>query len=353
MSEDPNEKTAVSGSILPKSEEAFIVWIVRNIFKNWIIFLLAFFVAAIAGFFYAASKTPIYQSHATFALEGESSGGLSTAASLASQFGISLNSSSSLFAGDNALQIMQSRRLIEETLLSIDTFDNKPITLIEYYRQKILGLSTSNNVHFEPGTQRSSFSYIQDSILYQTYLNFKNQLISISRPDNKASIYELAVKTPNERFTKIFTDSLISKTNQFYTDISSKKAKNTLDVLEQRVQAMKNKFDVAVGSQATMEDANLNTAFAKGGVGQTIQLTNSKVYGEAYAELFKNLEVARFQYLNSIPLFQIIDRPAYPLEKITSGKIKTAVIFGGIAVLLTGFFILIVDFLKKIRNRLS
>jgi hypothetical protein len=58
------------------------------------------------------------------------------------------------------------------------------------------------------------------------------------------------------------------------------------------------------------------------------------VYGAAYGEMFKNLELARFQYLNEIPLMQIIDAANYPMEKVTSGKLKMAVLFALLAELL-------------------
>jgi len=64
------------------------------------------------------------------------------------------------------------------------------------------------------------------------------------------------------------------------------------------------------------------------------QQTNIQVYGAAYAEMFKNLELARFQYLNEIPLMQIIDHANYPMEKIRSGKLKMAILFAVLAELL-------------------
>ena len=64
------------------------------------------------------------------------------------------------------------------------------------------------------------------------------------------------------------------------------------------------------------------------------QQTNIQVYGAAYGEMFKNLELARFQYLNEIPLMQIIDKANYPMEIIKLGKLKAAILFAFLAELL-------------------
>jgi capsule polysaccharide export protein KpsE/RkpR len=225
---------------------------------------------------------------------------------------------------------MLSRRIIEDVLLSVDTIDNKPTTLIEWYNQ--IELPYKKNVsfagiHFQPGELRKSFSYAKDSVLYSTYMDFKRTNIIARRPDKRLNIYELMVSSHNEKFSKIFTDKLIDKTNRFYTEITSKKARETLEILEKRVPVVKEKLDASISSKAIIQDANLNPAFANAIVPLLKEQSNEEVYGAAYGEMFKNLEIARFQYLKSIPLLQIIDPAEYPLLKIKPGKLKTSVIF--------------------------
>jgi hypothetical protein len=101
---------------------------------------------------------------------------------------------------------------------------------------------------------------------------------------------------------------------------------------------MKSKFETSISDKAAIQDANLNTAFANALVPLEKEQSNSQVYGTAYAEMFKNLEMARFQYLKSIPLLQIIDAADYPMRKIKVGKLKSAIIF---AVVITFIFLLI------------
>lgn len=354
MAATNNNNHSNNPAMVNNAESIITIKILKHAFSKWWLFLIIGLLAAIAGFIYAANQKPVYQSYLSFALdEGGSEGGMSSAMNLASQFGISLGGAQDVFTGDNILEIMMSRRIIEDVLLSVDTINNKPVTLIEFYRQN--GPSFEENkrldsIHFYPNESRSSFSYLKDSVLYITYLTFKKEHIAAQRPDKKLNIYELLVSSHNEQFSKIFTDKLIDKTNHFYTEISSKKAKETLAILEKRVPHMKSKLDAAITSNASIQDANLNTAFAGAMVPLLKEQTNTQVYGTAYAEMFKNLEMARFQYLKSIPLMQIIDAADYPMKKIKQSKLITAMAFSVIALFISLLIFIVIDVARYKNN---
>lgn len=350
MVQNENETYSHAGE---DSESLLMLTIFRNIIKRWWLFVIIGLVGAVAGFSYAVKQKTVYESYLSFALdEGGSQGGNGGAFSLAAQFGISLGGAQDIFTGDNILEIMQSRRMIEGALLSVDTFDTKPMTLIEFYLEHVnkdnRDNKSENTIHFYPGDTRDNLSYAKDSLLYNVFLDFKNFHILARRPDRKLNIYELMVNSQDEKFTKIFTDKLIDVTNHFYTEIKTKKAKETLEILEKRVPEMKGKLEQTITSKAVTQDANLNTAFASAEVPLLKAQSNSQVYGTAYAEMFKNLELARFQYLKSIPLMQIIDAADYPMNKIKPGKLKMAIIF---AVIVTFLSLLIFIVINSFRFR--
>ncbi|HSV10815.1 MAG TPA: hypothetical protein VLI68_08600, partial [Hanamia sp.] len=154
----------------------------------------------------------------------------------------------------------------------------------------------------------------------------------------------------------IFTDKLIEKTNLFYTDIRSKKAKETLTILEKALPTVKGKLDATITNKASTQDENLNTAFANAQVPLLKEQINTQVYGSAYTELYKNLEMARFQYLKSIPLMQIIDAANYPMKKVQQNKLITAVIFGTIACfifLILFIIVLLIQPKNSLKHQLS
>ena len=313
-------ETTLPGSELKVKRQFFIVNVIR---KFWPYFILAGIIGAAIGLIYAIYKKPYFESRLSFALEEGEGNGMSGALSIAAQFGLNIGGSKDIFAGDNILEIMKSRRMVEKVLLTIDTLDNKPITLIQQYLNSQKSRSASlAAVNFPPNQSRSQFSYLQDSILYLTYVEFNKSKISADKPDRKLSIYEVRVQSENERFAKIFTDKLVEETNNFYTEICSKKAKETLDILEKRVAFMKGNLNSSLSEKAGTQDANVNPTFATAQVPVLKQQANIQVYGAAYSEMFKNLELARYQYLKQIPLMQIIDHADYPMKKIKADKLR-------------------------------
>ena len=338
ITSEKNQPELKSGSV------AFLLLIDR-IKKKWLMFFIVGLIFGLAGIFYASKQKPTYESRLTFALDEGEESGLSGALGLAAQFGINIGGSKSVFNNDNIVEIMLSRRILESVLLSVETFNNKPHTLIEYYldhsslRDNKSDNNPYKNVHFLPGQNRASFSYHQDSILYCMYKLFHNKFVSAERKDKKLSIYELKVVSFDERFTKIFTDKLQSETNIFYTEVCSKKAKNTLDILEERVASMKNNISTSISNRAAIQDANINPAFVSAQAPLQKQQANIQVYGAAYAELFKNLEMARFQYLKGMPLMQVIDAADYPMQKNKVSKLKMGLFFSFFAMFILAFLL--------------
>lgn len=332
-------KMTVTGWVSPKLT-AFIF----SILRKWKLFLLIGFLGGVGGFFYAYFQKPVYESRLTFALDGGSGeNALSSAMNLAAQFGLGVGSGQTLFDGDNILEILKSRRIVEEVLLTVDTFNGNRVTLADYFidisgaRRVLLAKPHLRGIRFPPGIQRQQLSYLQDSVLNNAFLDLATNAISASRPDKKLGIYELKVKTLNEQFTKDFTDRLLLATINFYTEITSRKDRETLEILEQRVASLKSNVGESIDTRASGEDANVNPAFAAAQAQATKQLYNMQAYGEAYKEMFKTLELARYQYLKKIPLLQVIDHADYPMKRIKLGKLKTAVI-GSFAACFVAFF---------------
>lgn len=312
---------------------------IKALLKLWWLFLVIGIVAGVLGILYASTQKVKYKSRLTFALDdnGGSGGGIGNFLNLASQFGLNIGSGKDIFAGDNIIEIMKSRRMIEKVLLSVDTFNNKPYTFIEYFLDESERRKSNpklENIHFPVGQPRADFSYKQDSVLYDIYKEFDDNYIIAQRPDRKLSIYEINVTSPDEKFTKDFTDRIVAETNSFYIEIRTKKAKETLDILEDRVASMKGNLNSSITNRAAVQDVNVNPAFSAAQVPVLKQQTNIQVYSAAYGEMFKNLELARFQYLNEIPLMQIIDNTDYPMQKIKLGKLKAAILFAFFAELL-------------------
>jgi len=291
-----------------------------------------------------------YESDLLFALDeganGDNAGGLS---SLVAQFGINTGGGGNdIFSGDNIMNILKSRRMIENVLLSVDTFENTPQTLINYLQKTRKGEKAKKLfVDFPVNVKKENLTYIEDSVLFKTYLELSKNYIVVGKPDKFLNLYEVKVITTNEKLTKVFTDKLISATTSFYIELRTQKAKATLDILEQRVAAMKGGLNSSITEHAAIQDANLNPAFAEAQALLQKQQVNIQVYGGAYGELFKNLEIARYQYLKEIPLLQVIDPANYPMVRIKTSKTISALIFAICSIAITFFIFWIIRIYKE------
>jgi uncharacterized protein involved in exopolysaccharide biosynthesis len=330
----------------------------KYLLKKWWVLLIVGFIGGSLGVLVATIQKAKYQSSLSFSLEdgGNSLGG---ALGLAAEFGFNFGGGSgNVFSGENIISIVTSRRIIEQTLLAVDTLEGKPITMAEYFisinkwRKKAKSNSVLGRVSFPVGFSRGQLSYLQDSVLFNIQKEVSKNLVA-SRRDKKLNIYDISFVSPDEKFTKKFTDKLIDETIRFYTSLRLKKSKQILDILEERMRSMEGAVKGAISQKASLQDANINPAFAE----QSAQLQKKQVdvtaYGAAYEELFKSLEMARYQYLSDAPLLQVIDGADYPMKRIKNGRLITGIIWALAATLLAilAFCIRYVRFLSKKSNQ--
>ena len=211
-------------------------------------------------------------------------------------------------------------------------------------------LFRSKETTFPVTQDKTTFSYRQDSILNYMYMHIVEKCLYAEKPDRKLNIYEIDITSPDERLTKIFTERLVTETNLYYTELRTKKAQTTLSALESRANAMRESLSTSIIDKASVMDANINPAFATPQVPIIKRQAEMQVYGKAYEEIFKNLELARFQYLNDMPLLQIIDGADYPMKKIKLSKLFSGI---GFSLLFTSILFIIhwLVYVRKNENK--
>lgn len=329
--------------------------LLKFLLRKWYIIFIAAVVGGLLGIVWAWQQKPKYTSSQTFALE-DNKGALGGALSIAAEFGFNVGGGNDVFAGENILLILTTRDLIEKVLLAPDTTGKTIQPLIETWlsvngtKEKLKKHPRLGGVGFKLGVQRSDFSYIQDSLLFLVYSDIVKTHLDVSKPDKKLNIYQVLFTSQDERFSKIFNERLVQATIHFYTELRSKRSKETLEILENRVAQLKGSVNSAIDNRATVQDANVNPAFAQAQAPLQRKQIDISVYGTAYTELFKNLELARYQYLKDIPLLQILESPRYPLEFNKPGKLKTGLLVGFIFAALATFILAIPVYNKKLKQ---
>jgi len=311
--------------------------------KKWKIILGAVVFTVILTL-YNVVKRPSYTARTTFVLENSSSmGGLGQFSSLASLAGVSLNGLSEgsvLFQIDNIQELYRSRRMIEETLLKPSNQSGFPL-LIDFFAEvsdlKDRWVDRMSNDDLNFAKPREQFSRTQDSVLMVLTEMIQENHLMVSKPSRKLSVLAVSFSHKDEALAKDFNENLVETVNDFYIRTNTKKARESLSLLQHQTDSVKKVLDAALLELAkeTERIPNANKLLVTTKV--PIQKLNIDVQtsGVVYAEMVKNLEIAKTSLRNTTPLIQIIDYPILPLEDNTWSYFK----IGVLGALLGGIFV--------------
>jgi hypothetical protein len=304
--------------------------IVSYLKTQWWKLVLLGLLGGIAGFFYAKFQKPKYTAKLTFALAegGDKMGGIS---SIASQFGMDLGGGSAgAFSGDNLLELMKSRLLIEKTLLTpVDSFGKTKLLVNQYIdfnkpkKSKPRKSSDPIPVMFNlVNIENREFSIYQDSFLAKLSKDFiEDNQLKVSKLDKKLSMVSVSFTSEDEWFSKNFTQVLTQNVTEFYVETKTGQMRKNVRMLEHKVDSVKQALGRAMYGAASEVDGNQYLVRGVAKVPQARKQLEIQVLSVAYGEMIKNLELSRTMMAKDQPLIQLIDQPRFPLEKKTPSKL--------------------------------
>lgn len=345
MSQDDS---TISGEISLKELILMIKDWWAYLLTKWIIILFAGILGSAIGFFYVYNQKPIYRADFSFVLEDEKSGGgLSGALGLASQFGIDIGGGGGgAFTGDNLLELMKSRSIVQKALLSPISLNGKSQSLVEYYitftkmRETWEGKPYLASLNFPVQSEVSMFSREQDSVLMSIHKRIINNFLTVAKIDKKLSILKVEVKSEDELFSKLFSEALVTEVSKFYIETKTKKSKANVAILQHQTDSIRSQLNRAISGVAQSNDAIPNLNNARQVLRSSSQQRQIDVQANTaiLTELVKNLELSKLSLRKETPLIQAIDKPLLPLPIEQTGKLKGLIVGGFLA----GFFTLVI-----------
>lgn len=315
----------------------------RYLKSKWKIIFLAGLIGGLIGLGYSFTNKPIYTAKLTFALEEKSTGG-GGLSSIASSFGLNLGGGEGgAFAGDNIIELMKSRLLIEKTLLTITFINGKEELIINRYitcnKLKETWAKNSELASLTFDTpERGNYTRSQDSVLGAIQNDITKGLLEVSKIDKKLSIISVKVKSEDEIFAKLFCENLVKNVTDFYIGTKIGKSRKNVQLLELRVDSVKRELDQAMYGRASFADQNMGLIRQSAAVPKLKQEMRVQMLGTMYGELVKNLEFSKLALMREEPLIQVIDQPIMPLTKERLSKRKAITIGGS----LLGFLMVMV-----------
>jgi hypothetical protein len=327
--------------------------------SKWKIILLAGLVGGVLGLSYSLIKKPVYKAELSFALQDDNSntGGLGAAAGLASQFGLDLGSGAGgAFSGDNLMELMKSRSIVESTLLTSVDINGQKQTLAELYisfnkfRDQWNEIPVLKDIKYLPDADRTKFTLKQDSILGAFYRTITKSNLTVEKKDKKLSIINVSVESKNELFSKYFAEILVKTVSDFYIQTKTKKSSQNVNILQRQADSVRHELNSAITGVASSSDVNPNPNPSL----QIIRVPSQRKQVDVQAniailtELVRNLEISKVSLRKETPLIQVIDRPILPLDKSKIGKLMGIVVGGFIGAFLISALLLLRKILKSI-----
>jgi uncharacterized protein involved in exopolysaccharide biosynthesis len=326
-------------------EKAKAFW---NYLKTkWIQLFLAGVIGGLLGIGYYYIQSPKYVAECTFILDEKSSGG-GGLASLASSFGVDagslLGGGGSLFAYDNLLDILQSRRIIESVLLSeVDTAKTSHQTLADLYLEfaKLKNAydkkERTAGIHFYGFANRNNFAPVQDSILYDVYKRVTKQHFVADRTSKKTQIFKVTITSKSEVFSKLMAERIAEEAKKLYINVKTSTSQRNVDRLQAKADSLLNLLNGKSYELAETQILNANPTIKTLTLPSKFAARNELVISTLYTEIVKNLETAKTSLMLQTPVIQNLDSPRLPLENGKKGRLLLAVVGSFIAFL---FFIM-------------
>lgn len=336
----------------------------RYFWSKWYWIALFGLLGAIAGFWYARSKKPVYTATTSFVLETGNGVGsrLGSYAGIASTFGIDLGGAGGgLFEGENILELYRSRKMISSALLKEAIFDGKKQLLIDRYidfsglRKSLEKREDLKNVGFQPGGiyNTSKTQLIHDSIMSAVVSSIDKNLLKVYKKDKRLNIIYVDVVSEDQLFNKIFNETLVDMVNRFYIDTKTKKSAENVAILQEKADSVRSVMTGAIYTSTRVSDATPNqnpTRMTQKLAPIQNARANAEINQEILAVVLQNLELGKISLQKETPLLQVIDGPVLPLVKKQFGKPK-GLVLGGIT---GGFLILCILFITRtIRRNLN
>ncbi len=317
--------------------------------SKWKTLVLAGLIGGVIGFTYAFFQKKEYLAELSFALEEKSGSSMASYASIASQFGIDLGGGGNggAFAGDNLVELLKTRLMVEKALLKPVVIQNDTELLVNRYidmfelRKKWEEKENLKGLSYKRGTPRNQFTIEQDSILDYIQENIRKKMLVVNRVDKKLNLVIATCVSTDQLFSKYFIEELVATASYYYIEGKTKRARSNISSIELKIDSVKEELNNRLYGAAMAQDRDINVVSAQKRVPLAQKQIDIQLLTVVYAELSKNLEMSKYALSREEPLVHIIDTPILPLRYEKPGKVSSFIIFGFLSGLITIFVLII------------
>jgi uncharacterized protein involved in exopolysaccharide biosynthesis len=328
---------------------------IRYLLGKWVLLLIFVIAGIFLGFAYSLIQKPKYEAVCTFILE-EKQNSLGGLGSIASQFGFDLGGfgggGGGLFSGDNILEILRSKKIVEKILLSkIDSTKAGSKTLADMYidfsklRKKWKNKPQLAEVSFEHITSR--LTSFQDTALNIIYEKIVDKSLIVDRVSKKGNLISVQVNASNRDFAIMMAERIVEEAKDLYIFIRIGNAQNSIDKLQRKADSLQSLLNGRTYAAASQQVVDANPGLISNRVPLEIATRDKTVIATLYAEVVKNLEASKMLLTQQTPVIQVIDYP----NQTAKDNLKSPIVLimvGAIVAAMLFFFFMLIRYIIKI-----
>jgi uncharacterized protein involved in exopolysaccharide biosynthesis len=298
---------------------------------------------------YDAWTTPAtYKAKLTFMVNEDESNTMSGVSSILGQFGFV--GRRGRFNLDKVLELSRSNRIVQEAVFGRIEMNGSE----DYLSNHLIELYELDDKWVEKDSLLRDFRFATDSVPAFSDTERK-ALKRVMRKvvggedtpgliandySEESTIMTLSAETENADMSIALVNGLFEALSDFYIRQSTEKEKQTIAIVQAKVDSIGGLLADKEFALASFADANRNLTF------QVAELRRQRLQRDIqklnimHAEALKNLEIADFSLRNATPFIQVVDKPIAPLQPIVASKMKALIIGLLLALIIGALFII-------------
>jgi uncharacterized protein involved in exopolysaccharide biosynthesis len=326
----------------------------HHVTSKWYLVLIAGIAGIALGLTYFYLQKPRYDSVCTFILE-EKQSGMGGLGSIASQFGIDVGgtgSGGSIFAGDNILDILKSKKIIFKVLQTkLKSATGDSISLADAYlmfsglKKKWQNDAELSAVSFS--NANTPLNQTQDSVMNIIYDGILKKNLVAERVNKKGSIIKVVVSSADNLFSILMTQRAVEEASKLYLSVKTSTSNANINRMQRRSDSLLMLLNNKSFNAAIIQQNDVNPGLKSVLVPTEIAMRDKTVIATLYTEVTKNLEASKMLLSQQSPVIQILDSPG-PSQFDNRKKILPVLVIFSILTMCVSIGIIILSyFIRK------
>ncbi len=292
------------------------------ILRNWKLILLFCLIGY--GIGYALDiflkKPDKYQATILFNLGsggGSSSQGLGDVAGL---LGLNSAPDANIFTGENFFRFVESRPVVERTLMKEVQVGSRKMTLANFYidssgilENEWKKIPKYQKFHFTKNTPKE-FT-LQEQMALNDVVDGVGIQTDVVQPDRKSSFIMIQVSMENPLLAELWANTLLETVEEVYTENLTSKTRRTLKLLTNRADSLSRILGGTENRLARQIDYSSIITDPMGKVQVNKLQRSSEFVQQLYIEAMRNAEAMKVSLVREAPLFTIIEPVKRPLDR--------------------------------------